>query len=140
MGEENTLHFSCQIESVTFEHLRTSMVYLKRGIFYAMDSYTKRVTRRILIVTGIMILPWLIMLGFGIVEYRKWPTKGADPDPELGITIPLTLIFLTSVVTCATGSLIAMTHQSLTQKNYKGAALAILIGLFGYLLLVYGLF
>ena len=69
------------------------------------------------IATAISALPGLVMLAFGIGEYRRPHDYARNPDPELNYIIPLYFTFFCVVVAFVVSSLIAAAYQVLLRKR-----------------------
>jgi hypothetical protein len=85
-----------------------------------MRTSADKAIRAVLSATAISALPGLVMLAFGIAEYRRPHDYGRNPDPELSYIIPLYLTFWCVVITGVVSSLIAAAYLLFTRRSRVG--------------------
>jgi hypothetical protein len=85
-----------------------------------MKTSADKAIRAVLIVTAISALPGLVMLAFGIAEYRRPHDYGRNPDPELSYIIPFYFTLLCVVATFAVSSLVAVAYHFFTRRRRAG--------------------
>jgi len=82
-----------------------------------MKTPAEKAMLAVLIATAISALPGLVMLAFGIAEYRRPHDYARDPDPESSYIIPLYFTFFCVIATGIVSSLIAAAYLFFTRRR-----------------------